>query len=316
MPADLEKLFDFSRVHGPVLFRVDAGRIPGLSFGHLERCAILSQGLRRAYGIRSRMFMRPLADGLARARILGEATLEYGGSVPTVEADALVIDLPYPPEPILLDVARERGWYVAVLDDTGRDLCQSDVVLNSSVLARPEVYPRTGRTLLGPENLILEERFLAARHTGSGNSKPQVLLTFGGSDPTGLTVKVLNAMASMEDTFDLAVVMGPGFVERSEVRRLVSSLKEGRFLVLDSPKDMLPLFTGCDLAVCAGGRTLYELHALSVPTVAVASSPLEAQAIRAFISRGWLLAGVDNFEPYHFAGVLNAALGRVSRERM
>lgn len=305
----VEQLFDLARLSGAVLFRVDAGKVPGLSFGHLERTAIVSRSLQEEHGIETVFLMRPNPEGMARAKALGLRVVPQHEGAPQVQGvGALVIDLPCDPEPELLAQARAEGWQVVVLDDTGRDLCPCDVVLNSSVLASPEAYPRARRKLLGPEFLILDQAFSRARHAGSGRRPPTVLLPFGGSDPTGLTARALAAMALVEAPCRLEVILGPGFGEAGEIMRLASALKGRECAVTAAPGDMLPFFTGCDLAVCAGGRTMYELRRLGAPMLAVASTAEEARAVADFEAKGYVLAGLERFEPVRFSGLVASAL--------
>ena len=92
-----------------VAFRVDAGRRPGLSFGHLSRCLLLARTLLRERGVRSVFLMRDLADGASFAREKGmrvavwpegqdqETERRTVLDALTLEgADWLVHDLPYP----------------------------------------------------------------------------------------------------------------------------------------------------------------------------------------------------------------------------
>lgn len=293
-------LADIPRL-GRVLFRVDAGKVAGLSFGHLERCAVLSRLLLRAGATATTFCMRPLEDGLARARALGlEVALPPRWPEVLAGADVLVVDLPYPPEEHVTRAARKAGAYLAMLDDTGRDLFPCDLALNSSVLAEQSMYPRAKKRLLGPAHCILEERYATARHRGSGGEGPPVaLLTFGGSDPTGLTLRVLRALAGAAPACRLRVVLGPGFGDASEVERARKKLSLVSELHI-SPGDMLPLFTESDLVVCAGGRTLYELHALGTPALALASAPHEAREIDAFVRRGLLQRGMTSWSDEEF----------------
>lgn len=302
---------------GRVLFRVDAGKVAGLSFGHLERCAVLSRQLLRAGAAATTFLMRPLPDGLARARALGlEVALPERWPEALAGGDVLIVDLPFPPEEQVLRAARRAGAYLALLDDTGRDLLPCDLVLNSSVTAEQSMYPRAKKTLLGPAYCILEERYAAARHCGSGDAgSPVVLLTLGGSDPTGLTARVLRALGTLAGTAPagrLHVVLGPGFGDASAVEQAREKLSLASQLHV-SPADMLPLFTGCDLAICAGGRTLYELRALGTPTLALASAPHEARQIEAFLRRGLLQCGMIRWSEDEFLNKFQLMLSRQTR---
>lgn len=302
---------------GRVLFRVDAGKVAGLSFGHLERCAVLSRLLLRAGAEATTFLMRTMQGGLARARALGlEVALPSRWPEALAGGDVLVVDLPFPPEEQVMRAARQAGAYLALLDDTGRDLFPCDLVLNSSVLAEKSMYPRARKTLLGPAYCILDERYAAARHHGSDDAGPPVvLLTFGGSDPTGLTARVLRALGTLAGTAPacrLRVVLGPGFGDATKVEQAREKLSLASELHV-SPEDMLPLFTGCDLAICAGGRTLYELRALGTPTLALASAPHEARQIDAFLRRGLLQCGVTRWSENEFLNKFKMMLSGQTR---
>lgn len=294
-----------------VCFRVDAGRVPGLSFGHLERCHVLAEQVRAERGSETSLLMRPLADGLARARDLGErVALPEEWPALLAAADILVVDLPYDPEPEVITAARGTGAFLAFIDDTGRNLFPCDVALNSSVLARPDMYPRARRALLGPGHLILGSGFAGLRHTGSNDGGPPLaLFSFGGSDPTGLTLRALYALADLGPfpACRLRVVLGPGFGDESAVETALAPLPAPGE-ILRAPRDIAPLFAGCDLAVCAGGRTLYELHSLGTPALAVASAPHEAEHIQAFLDRGLLAGGLTHFDADAFRAAFSRAL--------
>lgn len=309
----LRQLVDamFEGLGGPprqVAFRVDAGRLAGLSYGHLARCHMLSRFLRERCAAATRLLMRGLPDGVACARSLGEAVVELGEDpVRLLPGEALVVDLPGGRQP--RDIPGQPAYTVAI-DDMGRDPGQVDVVLNSGILARPEQYPGARRTLLGLDALILPEEFEQARRVPSASGRHRVLATFGGSDPAGLTARVVRGLGRLDPAgMDLTVVLGPGFVDPDAEEALAGY--PGPLRVLRNPADMLPLFMECDLAVCAGGRTLYELVALEVPALAVASVAHEAPGVLEFARQGLALAGLPAWDEVQFAASFIAARAAV-----
>ncbi len=286
-------LFEDVEPTRPVLFRVDAGREPGLSFGHLSRCLLLSRTLRRQ-GRDTALLMRDLPEGVVYARNQGERVLP-----PTADtlrqhpARALLVDLPYDPDPELLTEARRQDLRHVYLDDTGRSHIDADVVLNTSILAHPAMYPQTRRALLGPDYFFLDPDDLAMvrreRAAPDPSYPPHVVMTFGGSDPTGLTIQALAALERCRLPIRLDVVLGPGFANIDEAQDVAARIAAR---VLVSPQRLLPLLQAADLVVCAGGRTLYECHALGVPVFVVASAPHEAKQILAFLERGLVMGGM------------------------
>jgi spore coat polysaccharide biosynthesis predicted glycosyltransferase SpsG len=64
----------------------------------------------------------------------------------------------------------------------------------------------------------------------------------------------------------------------------------------------------CDVAVTTGGLTLYELRAIGVSTIAVASISHEAAVVRAFSARGELIAGLTSWDETEFVAAVEAAV--------
>jgi len=298
------------------LFRVDAGRVAGLSFGHLERCLLLSQLFRQLFLSEHLFLMRDYAEGVGRARHKGEQVKEFCGSIEerelllqTVEefqADWLVVDLPYDEmDCSFFPELRKRGCKIIFIDDARFMDPQADVVLNSSILAPHRLRGQHAGTtyLLGPSYFIFERTAIPPPVAVLQN-KIRILLTFGGSDPTGITLKVLDALLSRSwPGVLLSVVLGPGFGEVDRVRELVQG-REQSYQVLVNPENLLKEAMASELTICAGGRTMYELSCLNRPFMGVATAPHEAEAIEAFCVQGLARAGLLHWQPTVFLDTL------------
>jgi spore coat polysaccharide biosynthesis predicted glycosyltransferase SpsG len=200
--------------------------------------------------------------------------------------------------------------WIVYLDDTGRSHIKADVVLNTSILAEPSMYPHVPRKLLGLEHFFLatEDALLCDQHNHPEHNKTadsakhkihsmRVVMTFGGSDPTGLTINVLAAIKRLHLPLSLSIVLGPGFASTDEIRVIAEQI-DARVLV--APQRLLPILSEADLVICAGGRTLYECATLGLPVLAVASTPEEAKSVRAFANRGLIHAGLETWDENSF----------------
>ena len=169
--------------------------------------------------------------------------------------------------------------------------------------------------MLGSEYFISDEQFEAVqRKVRRQNDLFSVLITFGGSDPTGLILKVLKTLAkSTYPEFVFKIVLGPGFTEEEDVDDIVACFPS-MIEVFKNPPDLLPLFIDCDLAICSGGRTLYELNTLKVPTLAIASIEHEAPVINAFLAQKKLMAGLWAWDEQEFIKQLEISLGRIAKQ--
>ena len=73
-----------------------------------------------------------------------------------------------------------------------------------------------------------------------------MLLTFGGSDPTGLTRKAVKSLAALSwPSVGFRVMFGPGFSGADDVRGLVAGRSDFEFV--DNPPDPLAQFRGTDV---------------------------------------------------------------------
>ena len=257
--------------------------------------------------------MRNYAEGISHAMQKGEtvnklpkapdderkAILDLANEF---EPDWFVIDLPYPDmDTSYFSVLREKGVKICFIDDFRFINPGADVILNSSILAQGKTKkPReeTTRYFLGPQFLIFDESLVNSapiRKEGMFN----VVLTFGASDPTDLTKKVLKALLG-EDWAELVVfrvILGPGYADVDLVKFLVQGREQNFEVVINVP-EIIPFFQGCDLAVCAGGRTMYELFHLNKRFVPIATTEHEAAAVGEFVRQGFTDFGLTAYNSH------------------
>lgn len=308
-----------------VLFRVDAGRIKGLSFGHLFRCMLLARQLRRSFGTKVVFLMNDYKDGVSCARSFGyrvatlKPLLSRGGHdkaviehIQKIMPDHLVVDLPFGTPNIYLDHARSNRISTVCIDDMARRSFRADVVVNSGILAQRHRYrtclPGT-RFLLGMEYFPRDERHVYKKVSKRSGSA-RVLLTFGGSDPMGLTEKAARSLSKLgSEDVKFEVVLGPGFKGR---RSIISALRPlaGKAAIIDYPKDLRKYFQRSDLVVSAGGTTLYELYAIGKPCIAIASNEFESEIVEKFRKRKLIFAGLAKWDERLFLKALKRYINR------
>ncbi len=307
-------LFRNRKVPGDILFRVDAGRKAGLSFGHLFRCHALSSSLQNRFGCRTAFLMRPFQDGMDTARDLGENVMELSSDtlLDLAQFDAALMDLPQGPDPELTKALKGLGKWLVVIDDAGKTVEWANVVLNDSILAENFEYPSEAKQLLGPEYLILNEELEEFRKADKKRGqRPEVLLTFGGSDPTGLTVKILKALGSKKyQGLAFHVVLGPGYKDK-EFDQAARSFS-GDLKIHRNPESMIKSYATCDLLVCAGGRTLYEAWHLGLDCLPIGSAPHEGLVIQAFLDKGLVAGGLPKWDEQEFIQKFEQVIGKLS----
>ncbi len=295
-----------------VLFRVAAG--PRLGFGHLVRCSRLAAALESPF----RVVLRGPAGARAVAVGLG-ATVEHvtPGGLRGAGCDLLVVDDPQ--ESAVrpwLRAARRAGVLSASIHDLGLGAVGADVMVDGTIGA-PHLPAPTGRWHAGPAFAILPETIsdLRRRSRPRPDGPSRVLIALGGGPRPATLWRV--AAAVRRATPDARIHVAPGL-------QPPSASWAARFRRLDvglvAAGDFLERLAESDIAVLAGGVSLYEAAALGVPAVGVAVVPGQGPTVRAFGRAGWAVGGgslgaADDRACRRVARLAAALLGDAGRRR-
>jgi CMP-N-acetylneuraminic acid synthetase/spore coat polysaccharide biosynthesis predicted glycosyltransferase SpsG len=194
-------------------------------------------------------------------------------------------------DPAVLRAERAGGMKVVVFEDLGPGQEVADLVINALYPAE-ETQPGKNR-YFGPAVYCLRDEFRRATRKPFHDEVRRVLVTFGGTDPAGLTFKVLDVLGAHEE-LPLTVVAGRGLGRYAELEQRVAALRSaGRDVELhrDVPL-MSELMAGADVAFTSAGRTLYELAHMGVPAVVLAQNEGEMKHHFASIENGFLFLGL------------------------
>ena len=115
-----------------------------------------------------------------------------------------------------------------------------------------------------------------------------MLLSFGGSDPQGLTLLAARALAELPGRIEIVAVSGPAFSFRDALQALVAGLPRKITVIHEAGGHIADLMQDADVVVCSGGMSVYEIAALGTPGVVLAQNAREDQRMRAFARNGTL----------------------------
>ncbi|HTV20767.1 MAG TPA: hypothetical protein VMG12_18915, partial [Polyangiaceae bacterium] len=194
-------------------------------------------------------------------------------------------------DPNVLVAERAAGMKVVVFEDLGPGAAVADLVINALYPAE-ETEPAKHR-YFGPSVYCLRDEFRRATRNPFRDDVRRALVTFGGTDPAGLTFKVLDVLAERRQ-LPLTVVAGRGLSRYADLERRVAALREaGHDIALhrDVPL-MSELMAGCDVAFTSAGRTLYELTHMGVPAIVMAQNDTEMKHHFASLENGFLFLGL------------------------
>lgn len=260
-----------------VVFRVAGG--PRRGFGHIVRALSLS----KAMEVAPRMSVRGNAETKKVAHRLGAWVKEQGlaGVLAKGDVRLLVIDDPDAGAAAdALALARRHGVMVASIHDLGLAPIASDLAIDGSLAILRKAWPATD-ALLGPRYTVLDPSLLSAGGAAVGQSmraqsegRLRVLVSLGGGPRVTAGLRIARAIADASP--DTWVTFAAGFSAKPIQTR------HPRVRLLESPSWLRSELARVDVAVVAGGVTLYEAALLGVPTVAVAVVAAQMPTIRAF----------------------------------
>ncbi len=253
-----------------VIARVAGG--PRTGFGHL----------RRSWTLASRLVQDAVAVHFVCATPDGAGILAEAGFPVTVEDHprslARTLDLLRRPPAPRLCLVDDPDLPAAALsdlsacaplvcvDDTGEREMPVDLAVNGSAGAQHLVYRGLPWTeyLLGPDYILLRREFTGVpKRLPTALDIRRVLVLTGGGGTGTLSRQIAEVVAEVLPRAVVDVVTGP----------FADSQPEGepsdRMTWYRSPQDIRSLMLAADLAVSAGGQTLYELAAAATPTLGV-----------------------------------------------
>lgn len=300
-------------------FRTDA--TDQIGTGHLMRCLTLADAV-QADGARSRFLCRNLPPHLA-ARVTARGhelvplpagptgLLDDGphacwlgtsqaadarrtaaalddGEWDWVVADHYALDARW--ESALRGCARR----ILAIDDLADRAHDCDVLLDQNVYPDMETryagkVPAHCHVLLGPRYALLRDEFhrMRARTAPRNGAVGRLLVSFGGVDAANYTGAALAAIAAARARLAVDVVIGMGHAHRNAIE---TACERHGFGCHVETSCMAELMAGADLAIGAGGTTLWERCCLGLPALALSAAANQTAMLDEAAARGLVYA--------------------------
>lgn len=162
---------------------------------------------------------------------------------------------------------------IAYIDDVDAFLYPADLLINYNMYAESLDYPAKYRKAgmktqfaLGCSYAPLRKEF----SNTSRNTKEQVsdiLITSGGTDPYHVTGSILDKLAEQPWFMQMHyyVILGRFHMDQSELEEKWKDC--GHVHLLKNVSNMSDYMKSCDVAITAGGVTVYELCACGIPSI-------------------------------------------------
>lgn len=296
-----------------VLIRADASQT--LGSGHVMRCATLADAL-RSRGAKVEFLCKPapgdlcawLAEKGYAVKRLSPTYDSYEDEINAIrsllgicEYDWLVVDH------YDIDIQWEstmRSWArsIFVIDDLGRPH-DCDLLLDQNLLESDDPYrhctPHHCRRLLGPRYALLRPEFATTRTNLPirNGVVDHIFVNFGGSDPTGEIPQIINVLKEIEWKNKTTIVLGPANPHRKQL--IAEYGNSPTLFLLEKSTEMAQLMTEANLAIGAGGSTIWERCCLGLPSIVIPIAQNQLETTTALARRGIIAAIIGSESTKH-----------------
>ena len=160
---------------------------------------------------------------------------------------------------------KSAGFPVLAVDDFGHcEKWHSDIVLNPNLhVGGHQAFLQASNPdvafLLGPRYALLRREFATANKSSIlHDSKPRVLINFGGVDSQGVTLKIVEALDHCrEGDFEFRIIVGASFPHLSQLERNIKASTKCIELLV-GVTDMPAQYRWADRIISAGGSSCHE----------------------------------------------------------
>jgi CMP-N-acetylneuraminic acid synthetase/spore coat polysaccharide biosynthesis predicted glycosyltransferase SpsG len=267
-----------------ILLRTDAAKELGM--GHVYRTLALAYALAR----------HDITIVLSEDKPLGaEFFKDYPFKVDTVKSDLEFLSYARKAkaELVVLDRLDNLAEFVTLLggfckvvtfEDLGDGAEAADLLI-ADLYENPRVPAE--RQLTGVENAILAPTFETIDRQIQFREKVQeVLVLFGGTDPSNLAETALRALEHIKFEGRVTIVRGLG------ADLIDPKAYDLRLKVLSNIKNMPAVMENADIALSSAGRTITELSSLGIPTICMAQNSKELTHTHTTPANGVIMLGL------------------------
>lgn len=335
-----------------IAFRADGGKNVGM--GHIMRCLSLAKAFRR--NGHKVYFFSQLNEGIEKVSsesfdvfqlpsVAHDTEGFYYGNPAELdkEAEEMVAMLnQYRIDVLVIDTYNVTQQYFLTLkpyvdklvyiDDINKFAYPVDIIINGNITGEYLNYKKYDDSqilLAGPDYNMIRDEFSNLSPRTIRENAVEVMLTTGGCDPYNLTGRLLAMLLEEEQIQYLRfnVFVGGGFTNYAdliEIRKQNANV----FLYANSAlADRFPdiayseistIMRRSDLAISAGGSTLYEFAACGTPVLALIMADNQEFLVEKMAELGYVesLGWYNQLDKHRAIEALQALLGDVPRRKV
>tara|TARA_Y100000996_G_scaffold222605_1_gene175194 strand:- start:229 stop:1284 length:1056 start_codon:yes stop_codon:yes gene_type:complete len=192
-------------------------------------------------------------------------------------------------------ILRKYVQKIIVIDDLANKKHDCDILIDQNLYEKineryQNLVPKDCKKLLGPKYALLRSEFSDIRKKSikSRIKLENILISFGGTDPSNETHKVLEALKILNlENIQIDVVTTSLNPFKDDIRQLCSSMTNANFHC-DVDKIGVLMKTS-DLAIGAGGSTTWERCCLGLPSLVSVISDDQLECTEIMDKNGYVI---------------------------
>jgi len=184
------------------------------------------------------------------------------------DADIAIIDS-YLADISVYNTLSELVKLSVYIDDNKRLNYPKGIVVNGGIYAEELIYPHTNGVtyLFGTKYTPLRKEFWEVPEKKIKEKIESIMVTFGGDDAKNMTPKIMNLLNKEYSALKKNIVIGKAFNNIEEIKK--NTDKNTNLIYYPDAEKMKKVMLNSDIAISAGGQTLYELASVGVPAIGV-----------------------------------------------
>ena len=262
-----------------------------MGFGHIARCLSLYQTFEER-GIKPKF----IVNGDSNIECLLNGTnyqllnwIEKRGKLLELikGADIAIIDS-YLADISVYNTLSELVKLSVYIDDNKRLNYPKGIVLNGNIHAEKLKYPKKDKItyLLGTKYTPLRKEFWEVPEKKIKEKIESIMVTFGGDDAKNMTPKILAFLKDKYPNLIKNVIIGRSFQNIDEIKKCAD--KNTNLSYYPDAEKMKEIMLESDIAISAGGQTLYELARVGVPTIGICIAENQLGNVKGWEKIGFL----------------------------
>ncbi|MCR5651460.1 MAG: UDP-2,4-diacetamido-2,4,6-trideoxy-beta-L-altropyranose hydrolase [Lachnospiraceae bacterium] len=264
-----------------------------LGMGHIYRCLtiaykLIGHEILFVTDSESTMGIEKLKESHFAMKVVSDRK-EYEKVLEEYAPDVVINDVLDTDEE-LVKLEREHTSRIVNFEDMGPGAWLADAVINALYENRKN---KPQNVYEGSDYFFIRDEFLEEKPKDFSDECRNIMIMFGGADPSDLTGKLYNICKTLHSEMkDVEFHFLTGFAYENKDN--IQTDPENNIFVHHDAKRVSAYMKQADLCITSQGRTVFELASMGVPAVVLAQNEREAEHVFAGMGNGFINLGIGS----------------------